>query len=130
MAAAGITEDERNPIKLLQNSGVGMTDLVKRASARADKLTTDEYRSGLDRLDDLCVWLAPRAVCFLGLAGWRAAVEPTATAGWQTRAVGGCPAYVMGNSSGLNAHDTVESLAAHLRRALEGPPEKRNPFGS
>ena len=36
--------------------------------------------------------------------------------------VGGRPAYVMPNPSGLNAHDTVASLAAHLRTAAAGPP--------
>ncbi len=57
-------------------------------------------------------------MCFLGLAGWRAAVDRTAVAGAQEQTLGGVPVYVMPNPSGLNAHDTVASLAAHLRAAV------------
>ena len=32
-----------------------------------------------------CAWLEPAAVCFVGLAGWRAAVDRKAEAGWQER---------------------------------------------
>ena len=55
--------------------GIGMTDLVKRATPRADELTRDEYRDGLARVERLVRWLQPGAVCFVGLAGWRAAVD-------------------------------------------------------
>ena len=48
-----------------------MTDLVKRATPRADALTRAEYRAGVERLDRLCAWLEPDAVCMVGLAGWR-----------------------------------------------------------
>jgi hypothetical protein len=53
--------------------GVGFTDLVKRATPRAGVLTPVEYRESLARVERLVRWLAPRAVCFVGLAGWRAA---------------------------------------------------------
>ena len=122
LAGAGIGDCTRDPRALLAAHHIGMTDLVKRASAGADELTADEYREGLARLDRLCSWLRPVAVCFLGLAGWRAAVERQATTGWQRVSVGGCPVYVMPNPSGLNAHDTIASLADHLRHALDEPP--------
>ena len=94
-----------------------MTDLVKRATPRADALTRDEYRSGLERLERLCAWLEPRAVCVVGLAGWRAAVDRKATPGWQDRPLGGRPVYVMPSTSGLNAATTLDDLTEHLRRA-------------
>ena len=97
-----------------------MTDLVKRVTRRADELTPDEYRDGLDRVDGLAGWLRPRAVCVVGLTGWRAAVGREAVAGVQDRAIGGRPVYLMPNTSGLNAHETVGSLADHLR-AASGP---------
>ena len=65
--------------------GLGMTDVVKRATPRADELTSAEYRTGIARLERLVGWLAPRAICFVGLAGWRAAVARNAVAGWQAR---------------------------------------------
>ena len=96
-----------------------MTDLVKRASPSAQGLKAAEYRDGFTRLEGLVAWLQPRAVCFAGLAGWRAAVDRKAVAGPQERTVGGRPVYVMPNPSGLNAHDTVATLTDHLRAALE-----------
>ena len=50
---------------------MGMTDLVKRATPQADALSNDEYRNGLARVTQLCEWLRPEVVCFVGLAGWR-----------------------------------------------------------
>jgi TDG/mug DNA glycosylase family protein len=111
-----------DPLRALEEHGVGMTDLVKRTTRTAAELTADEYRHGLDRLEVLCHWLRPAAVCIVGLAGWRAAVDRRAPTGWHQRDLGGRPVYVMPNPSGLNAHDTVETLAGHLRAAAAGPP--------
>jgi TDG/mug DNA glycosylase family protein len=99
-------------------AGVGMTDLVKRATPRADELTRDEYRAGLERVERLVRWLEPGAVCFVGLAGWRAAVDRKAVAGEQPVRIGGRPAYVMPSTSGLNARTPPRELADHLRAAL------------
>ena len=118
--AAGVVTRDRDPEHALRAHGVGMTDLVKRPTARADALSRDEYRDGVERLRTVVSWLAPSAVCIVGLAGWRAAVDRRATTGWQPEPLGGRPVYVMPNPSGLNAHDTVDSLAAHLRLAAEG----------
>ncbi len=118
--AAGLVTQDRNPRHALVEHSMGMTDLVKRASVRAAELTAEDYRQGFARLERLCAWLAPNAICFLGLAGWRAAVDRHATAGWQAHPVGGRPAYLMGNPSGLNAHSRVGDLADHLRCAI-GP---------
>jgi double-stranded uracil-DNA glycosylase len=111
----------RDPVALVQRHGIGMTDLVKRATPRADEISKVEYVEGIDRLERLCRWLQPKAVCIVGLSGWRAAVDRKAASGWQDRFMGGCPVYVMPNPSGLNAHDTVDTLAHHLRCALAAP---------
>jgi len=116
--AAGIVSADRDPWHAVTVDRVGMTDLVKRATVGAAELTTPEYRAGLARVERLVAWLRPGAVCFLGLAGWRAAVDRKAVAGPQPRDLGGVPVYVMPNPSGLNAHDTVTSLADHLRAAV------------
>jgi double-stranded uracil-DNA glycosylase len=114
--AAGLVERERDPLDALRR-GIGMTDLVKRATAAADELTVDEYRDGLARVERLVRWLQPGAVCFVGLAGWRAAVDRKAVAGVQPDGFGGVPAYVMPSTSGLNAHSRPADLAEHLRAA-------------
>jgi TDG/mug DNA glycosylase family protein len=116
--AAGLVTRDRDPWHALRGDHVGMTDLVKRATQSAAELTTAEYRGGLARVERVVAWLQPRAVCFAGLAGWRAAVDRKAVAGVQPRELGGRPVYVMPNPSGLNAHDTVASLAGHLRAAM------------
>ena len=62
-------------------------------------------------------WLRPGAMCFVGLTGYRTAVDRKAVAGAQPDPFGGVPAYVMPNPSGLNAHTNPTELADHLRAA-------------
>ena len=115
---AGLATVDRDPVDLLVRHHIGMTDLVKRASPRADVLTRADYSHGVERLDRLCEWLRPGAVCVLGLTGWRAAVDPTASTGVQPRRLGGRPVYLMPNPSGANAHVQVDDLVEHLSAAL------------
>jgi hypothetical protein len=56
-------------------------------------------------------------VCFVGLAGYRAAVDRSAQAGPIAGGFGGVAAYLMPNPSGANAHVRVDDLAEHLRAA-------------
>ncbi len=115
--AAGLVTRARDPWDALRSHGIGMTDVVKRATARADELSADEYRSGMARVERLVAWLQPAAVCFVGLAGWRAAVDRKAVAGVQPRDLGGAPVYVMPSTSGLNAHSSLDDLTQHVRAA-------------
>jgi TDG/mug DNA glycosylase family protein len=114
--AAGLVNIGRDTRAALA-AGIGMTDVVKRATPRADELTRDEYRSGLARVERLVRWLQPGAVCFVGLAGWRAAIDRKAVAGVQPDGIGGRPVYVMPSTSGLNARVPPSELADHLRAA-------------
>jgi TDG/mug DNA glycosylase family protein len=117
LLAAGLATVDRDPVHLLRQHRVGMTDLVKAASPRADVLTAAQFAEGIDRLDVLCAWLRPAAVCIVGLGGWRLAVDRRATTGVQERRLGGRPVYVMPNPSGVNAHVGVDDLAAHFAAA-------------
>ncbi len=119
--AAGLVDTDRDPERALTLHRLGMTDLVKRTTARADEVTSAEFRHGIERLDLVCAWLRPTAVCLVGLSGWRAAVDRRANVGWQERAIGGRPVFVMHNPSGLNAHVQVPDLAAQLQAAAAGP---------
>lgn len=116
--AAGAATHARDPLHALHHHGTGMTDLVKRATVAAAELGDDEYRTGTARVERLCAWLRPSAVCFVGMAGWRAAVDRKAVAGVQPELFGGVPAYVMPSTSGLNAHSRPADHLAHLRAAL------------
>jgi TDG/mug DNA glycosylase family protein len=113
--AAGLVTRDRDPLDALVSHGIGMTDLVKRATVRADELSADEFRAGAARVEALVEWLAPASVCFVGLSGYRIAIDRRAAAGWQSEPFGGAPAYVMPNPSGLNAHAPPAVLAEHLR---------------
>lgn len=118
--AAGLTDRPADPYRALVVHGVGMTDLVKRATPRSAEVTKDEYRAGADRLRRLVARLRPQAVAFVGLEGWRAAVDRRATPGWQSDGFEGTPAYVLPSTSGLNARVRLDELVEHLR-AVQRP---------
>lgn len=124
---AGLVDRDRDPRHARVAHGIGMTDMVKRATVGAAELTAVEYRDGLARLDRLCRWLEPDRVCIIGLAGWRAAADRRSTSGWHPRGVGGRPVYVMPNPSGLNASSSLDDLVAHLRAAAHGAPMAPTP---
>lgn len=115
--AAGLVSRDRDPRHALVAHGVGMSDLVKRPTRQAAELGPIEYVEGLARLERLALRLEPQAVCVVGLAGWRAAVDRRATPGLQARRIGGRPAYVMPSTSGLNARTSLDELTTHLRAA-------------
>jgi TDG/mug DNA glycosylase family protein len=123
LAAAGLVcpDGVRSPLHLLRAHGIGMTDLVKRATVASAELGADEYAAGMARVERLVAWLRPEAVCFVGLEGWRAAVDRKAKAGWQpaSRQVAGVPTYVMPSTSG-RVPGGVDAAADHLRQAASG----------
>lgn len=114
--AAGLVPVGRDPDAALA-AGIGLTDLVKRATARAHHLDQDEYRRGVERVERLVRWLRPGAVAFVGLSGYRAALDPRAVVGTQPVGFGGRPAYVLPSTSGANAHTDLIALTAHLQAA-------------
>lgn len=120
--AAGLVDRPREPAAALRDHGVGMTDLVKRATPRSAELSRDEYVAGAARVQRLIEWLEPSAVCFVGLEGYRAAVDRKARVGWQEQRFGGRPTYVMPSTSGLNAGSRPGDLTGHLRAAAGEPP--------
>ena len=117
MLAAELVTHDRDPLHALGLHDIGMTDFVKRATPRVVEVDDDEFRVGVERVVRLAEWLEPRAICAVGLAGWRAGVDRKATAGWQDRELGGRPVYVMPSTSGLNAHAQLPVLVEHLQRA-------------
>ncbi len=116
--AAGLASIDRDPDHALEHHGMGMTDIVKRTTRRADELSRDEFQAGMRRVEQLVEWLQPGTVVFVGLQGWRLAVDRKARGGWQPGELGGRPVYLMPSTSGLNAHDTVDTLTTHFRAAI------------
>lgn len=114
--AAGLVGRERDVAAALRR-GIGFTDLVKRATAGAGEVEAREYRAGVERVAEIVRLHRPAAVCFVGLDGWRRAVDRAARPGWIAGGFAGRPAYLMPSTSGRNAGASAASLAAHLRRA-------------
>ncbi|MET3803894.1 TDG/mug DNA glycosylase family protein [Nakamurella sp. UYEF19] len=100
----------------LESRGIGITNLVARASARADELKVEELTAGADRLVALIERVRPRVVAVLGITAYRAAFRrPKAVTGRQDERPGDAELWVVPNPSGLNAHDTIHTLAAAYR---------------
>ncbi len=112
--AAGLVTRALDPFHALRVDGVGMTNIVRRATAGAKELTRPEYVEGVARLERLVHWLQPACVCFVGVTGYRHAIDKRATFGWQ-EPFAGVPAYVMPNTSGVNAHTKPAAFAEHMR---------------
>ena len=135
LAGAGFTERVWDPTEQsgLPGIGVGITNLVARATASAAALGASELRAGAGTLEaKVAVW-RPRYVAFVGMQAYRQAfARPKATIGRQPDSVGGVPAWLLPNPSGLQARyqlpEMVEAFTA-LRHAALGIPagRKRSP---
>jgi TDG/mug DNA glycosylase family protein len=113
----GMSAEDR---QLVLGLGIGITNIVPTASARADELSRDELRAGAAALEAKVRRWEPKVVAVLGLTAYRQAfAEPKAAQGPQPERYGGAELWVLPNPSGLNAHDTVDSLATSYRRAWD-----------
>lgn len=107
--SAGMSEQDRERFRA---RGLGITNLVRRASARASDLTAAELREGGERLRELVRARSPRVVAIAGITAYRQAFgNPKARLGRQDESFEGAELWVVPNPSGLNAHETVASLA-------------------
>jgi TDG/mug DNA glycosylase family protein len=93
--------------------GLGVTNVVARASATAAQLSTAQLRAGAEVLRRTVEHQAPAYLAVLGVTAYRAAFrEPRAGLGQQSRSIGGTTVWVLPNPSGLNAHFSLDALAA------------------
>jgi TDG/mug DNA glycosylase family protein len=108
---------------LLPGYGLGITNLVPRATAQAAELDAAELRAGGERLAALVRRHRPRIVAIAGVTAYRTAfTRPKATTGPQPESLVTARLWVLPNPSGLNAHWTLPALAAEfsaLRAAAE-----------
>jgi double-stranded uracil-DNA glycosylase len=97
---------------LLLDLNLGITNVVARATARADELTDDELRAGGQRLEAKVKRWRPAVVAFVGLGPYRIVSGiKDARVGLQKNRFGGSHAWVLPNPSGLNAHYQPAALA-------------------
>ncbi|MFF3859903.1 G/U mismatch-specific DNA glycosylase [Streptomyces sp. NPDC002209] len=106
---------------------LGITNVVARATARADELSAEEFREGGRILTAKVEDLRPQWLAVVGVTAYRTAFgERKAQIGPQDRTIGSTRIWALPNPSGLNAHWTAESMAqeyARLRMAAEATPE-------
>ncbi|MEU8099677.1 G/U mismatch-specific DNA glycosylase [Streptomyces rubiginosohelvolus] len=121
---SGFTPRQLRPAEQdeLLGLGLGITNVVARATARADELDAEEFREGGTTLAAKVERLAPQWLAVVGITAYRTAFgEPKARIGPQDRTIGGARVWALPNPSGLNAHWTVQTMAeeyARLRAAV------------
>jgi double-stranded uracil-DNA glycosylase len=102
---------------LLPGYGLGITNLVARASAQAAELTSTELRAGAARLLELVLGHEPRVVAVAGVTAYRAGFgRPGARVGPQEETLGAARLWVLPNPSGLNAHWSLQAMTEEFRR--------------
>jgi len=109
-----LTPHEQDELPAL---GLGITNLVDRATARADELTAAELRAGGEALVRKVEHYRPEWLAVVGITAYRTAFgSPGAVVGRQDSRIGGAGLWVLPNPSGLNAHWTPAALAAEFSR--------------
>ena len=125
LCAAGFTPRLFSPFEdhSLVDLGYGITNMVARASARADELSSQELIEGGRHLVSKIERDSPRIVAFLGITAYRDAFgKPHASIGLQPESFANSSLWVLPNPSGLNAHYQLPDLArlyAELRTTAE-----------
>jgi TDG/mug DNA glycosylase family protein len=104
----------------LLERGIGITNLVPGASARADELDNAELLAGAQSLTRRVSEIKPNVVAILGISAYRTAfARPRAVAGRQPENLGDARLWVVHNPSGLNAHAQLDDLATSYREVAE-----------
>lgn len=133
---AGFTPRRLHPSETdeLRARGLGITNLVHRATARADEISDDEVRAGVPVLTALVESIRPDWVAFLGLAAYRIGFgRRTAKVGRQEEGLGPAGVWLLPNPSGLNAHYQLPDLVrvyGELYQAAYGTPDQAATDGS
>lgn len=116
-ASAGYRPEDLDHLKA---RGIGITNVVPLATARADELTSDQLVAGGQALVRRIRRIRPTVVAVLGVTAYRAAfARPKAAVGRQADTLGGAELWVAPNPSGLNAHAQLTDLAAAYREIAE-----------
>lgn len=113
-ASSGLAEED---VREFTRRGLSLTNLVDRATARADELRAEELRAGRGDLEQLAERLHPRVIAIVGITAYRTAFEEKkAVMGRQERTIAGAEVWVLPQPSGLNAHAPLPVLAEWWRQ--------------
>ncbi|HEY2205675.1 MAG TPA: G/U mismatch-specific DNA glycosylase [Pseudonocardia sp.] len=122
---SGFTPSQLRPAEqaALATLGLGVTNLVDRATARADELRPDELVEGAAQLAELVERARPTWLAVVGVTAYRAAFRlPRATIGDQDRTLGPTRVWVLPNPSGLNAHWSLPAMVEEYGRLRAAAP--------
>lgn len=109
-------EDRRH----LTDRGIAITNIVARATIRASELSVEDLRAGAEDLVARLEGWSPKVVAVAGVTAYRTAFRrPKAVLGPQEEMLAGAELWVVPNPSGLNAHETIDTLAEWYCRVAE-----------
>lgn len=111
--AAGFTDRLLRPSEQFEllGFGLGITNLVDRATAAADELSAVELRDGARRLEQKVSTLRPAVVAFVGMGAYRTAFKrPRAAIGRQDAPLAESTVWLLPNTSGLQARYQLPEL--------------------
>lgn len=132
---SGFTDRVLSPFeeRALLERGVGITNLVNKATRVAEELTADQLLAGAERLERKVRRHRPGALAVLGLGAYRIGFSrPRARAGEQLETIGGTAVWVLPNPSGRTASyqmDAFTALFGELRCAA-GVTRSRSPVSA
>ena len=118
LAGAGLTDRLLAPHEEaeLLAAGIGITNLVARATASAAELSAEELRAGARALAAKADRWRPAWVAFVGLGAYRTAFgRPRAAVGPQAETLGPARVWLLPNPSGLQAHYQLPELVSAFR---------------
>ena len=129
LSASGLVGGEVGPEDdaALLESGIGFTDLVKRATPQASGLNAADYRRDAPELKEKLTAAGPMIACFHGLIAYRAYLRyaegiPNAgniDLGRQDRCIGSSRVFVLPNPSPANARYSLADLTGWYRKLGE-----------
>ena len=116
-ASCGLPDQTRSEF---ESKGIGISNICPIATARADELSKQQLRDGGETLRALVRDRKPNLVAVLGVTAYRQAFGNAKIAvGPSADGFEGAQLWILPNPSGLNAHETVESLADWYGRAAQ-----------
>lgn len=110
---SGFTPQQLSPFdeRELLNYGLGITNIVDRATASAAELTKDEIKTGGKLLLSKILNYSPKVLAVLGVGAFRDAFDcKNASIGRQKDAIGNTLLWVLPNPSGINANYQIDDL--------------------
>lgn len=123
-----VPEDER----LLLTYGIGVTNLVERATRSADEVSSTELGQGAQALRGKVRLYRPSNVVVLGISAYRAAFEsPRALPGLQPGRFGPSRMWMLANPSGRQAHYRMSDMVDQMRQVsllVQRPPSSEPGF--